>query len=290
LCVPLEAKQPHIETHTVQLLHANIKLEYAVHGRHGSTIPIVALHGFIDTYYSYVLLMQNLEDYRIYAPSLPCFGESDKDTDIAGDYTRLAQVVVEFMDQLDIEKAVIIGHSMSSLLAPQIAYLYPDRVHAFILLGPKATFAGDTPVLDYFDMIEETAGTNNLGPDDLFPEQFVQDVQESSAFGLSSIPSWFLERVISDAKKVPSKCWLAGIQAMRDASFIPTLSQIFKSSLILYGDHDIFAWDAEVGGPEALVVNLPETQLNKLYNIGHAPHWENPSKTAHLIRVFLKSL
>jgi len=288
LVLGVDVRAAHHDVHTVHLPYSNIKLEYCKYGKHSAHSPIIALPGFLDTYHSYSLLEEHLQEYRIYALSLPCTGGSGHDTNIASDIIQLAHVVKEFIDQLGLDRVVIIGHSMSSILAAQIARLYPGKVKAFILLGPKASFEGDHMSLDYFGLIEETA--SHLGGDDYFPEQFIKDAINNGIYDLSSVSNSFLEREISDAKKIPAKCWVAGVKAMREASFVSLLSEITRPCLILYGDHDFFGWDAEVGGVEALILNLRKLQFNKLYKIGHAPHWEDPSECAHLIEVFLKSL
>ncbi|NNN22335.1 MAG: alpha/beta hydrolase, partial [Acidimicrobiales bacterium] len=61
-------------------------------------------------------------------PSLPGFGGSDalpwEELSMGG----FARRVIEMMDRLEIEKAVILGHSMGGAVAMQLAFSYPERV------------------------------------------------------------------------------------------------------------------------------------------------------------------
>jgi pimeloyl-ACP methyl ester carboxylesterase len=90
--------------------------------------------------------------------------------------------------------------------------------------------------------------------------------------------------------KVPSKCWIAGMNAMGSADFESTLGDITAPVLVIYGDHDIFPWESDVGGQEALVLGLPAITLVKLQEVGHASHWEAPSVVAGHIEAWLSTI
>ena len=47
------------------------------------------------------------------------------------------------MDQLDLGRAVIVGHSMSSLVAARLAIDHPDRVAAPVLIDAFMTLKGN---------------------------------------------------------------------------------------------------------------------------------------------------
>jgi len=273
----------------ITLPETGITIEYVTHGTSRNCPPILALHGFGDSWFSYYLLIQDLPDFRIYSISLPCFGESTKDEVISSSYDSVASVVNEFMDELNIDSAYIIGHSTSSMLAPRLALLYPDRVEGIILLGPIGTLALNPDLLALLDSITAAGQAYGLLPDDSFPEEFVRESQGSNT-QLDLIPEWFFNRTVEDTLKVPFKCWIAGATEMRDFNQLDQLPQLELPFLIIYGDLDFVAWDAETGGPEALVLNVPDVTLYKLHNLGHAPHWEDPQKTANIIRTFLRSI
>lgn len=48
----------------------------------------------------------------------------------------LAADIVDSMDSLQINKAVVVGHSMGGFTVPHLAATWPDRVSAVVLLGP----------------------------------------------------------------------------------------------------------------------------------------------------------
>ena len=70
--------------------------------------------------------------HRVVAPDLPGFGSSPPYRG-AVTMTRYADTIVEFLDVLDIESAIVVGNSMGGLLAIEIAVRHPGRVRGIVL-------------------------------------------------------------------------------------------------------------------------------------------------------------
>jgi len=270
----------------ITLPNSDISLEYAVHGYKNSAFcPVIALHGYTDSWYSYYRLMLAMPDIRVYSLSLPCYGDSTKDPVIASSYDKLARIVVEFMDALRIPTAYIIGHSMSSMLAPRIARLYPSRVSGIITLGTIGSLALNPQLVQLVGSIEVSAEAYGLSPEDTFPEEYVLGLQGRN----SLIPDWYFDGLLHESMKVPVKCWLAGADLMIDFNQLEDLKDLELPFLIIYGDLDFIAWDAELGGAEAVLLNVPDVSLTKLHGLDHSPHIQDPERIAAIIREFLKS-
>lgn len=60
----------------------------------------------------------------------------------------LASDVIALMDELKIEKAIFVGHSMSGMTGPELAAEWPDRIAALILVGPVWPSKDVTPVFE----------------------------------------------------------------------------------------------------------------------------------------------
>jgi pimeloyl-ACP methyl ester carboxylesterase len=105
----------------------------------GSGVPLVFIHGFGSSIFSW---RKNLDPiskhHRVCAPDLPGFGYSDKPLD--ADYTidAYADFIIQFMDKLQIKKAVLVGHSLGGGIALLASLKYPSRVRALILLDTEA--------------------------------------------------------------------------------------------------------------------------------------------------------
>ena len=112
----------------------------------GTGPPIVMLHGWPDSWHLWSSQMQALAErgYRVIAPDLRGFGESDKPDEVE-QYSIVHSVgdVAGIMDALDIERAVVVGHDFGAALAWVFTSFLPDRVVklATVSVGHPAAFA-----------------------------------------------------------------------------------------------------------------------------------------------------
>ncbi|RPJ52327.1 MAG: alpha/beta hydrolase [Chloroflexi bacterium] len=117
-----------------------VNLYYEEHGR---GIPAIYLHGFPFDHTIWEPLIPMLQDgTRMILPDLRGFGRSPV-TDGVYSMRLLAEDIVHLMNRLEIEKAVIVGHSMGGYVSLAFAQAYPGRL---LGLGLVATHsAADNP-------------------------------------------------------------------------------------------------------------------------------------------------
>ncbi len=101
--------------------------------------PILLVHGWAVSAYlwRHNILPLAAAGHRVIACDLPGHGLSDA-PDAPGSYTteRFAAVVLELMDALGIERAVLAGQSMGGKVVTHVALTAPSRVRALSLYGP----------------------------------------------------------------------------------------------------------------------------------------------------------
>lgn len=101
----------------------------------GSGPPVLLLHGFPDRWQMWREQIPALVDagYRVIAPDLRGFGESDRPEAVA-DYglRQLVGDVRGLLDDCDVEQATVIGHDWGAGLAWAVASFLPDRVNALV--------------------------------------------------------------------------------------------------------------------------------------------------------------
>lgn len=94
----------------------------------GTGFPLVFIHGFCETKAMWFPFVESLtSDYQVICVDLPGYGESP----LASVELSLEQVATEVNDhlqQLGIEKAVIIGHSLGGYVALALAELFPKLI------------------------------------------------------------------------------------------------------------------------------------------------------------------
>ena len=102
-----------------------------------STDPaLVLVHGFGGSTFGWRAVMAPLaaRGWHVVALDLPGFGLSEKSWSFDYDHETQARYVLATMDQLGVERAVIVGHSMGGNVAAWIAALAPERVAGLALV------------------------------------------------------------------------------------------------------------------------------------------------------------
>src|SRR5262245_55667594 len=113
---------------------ADHALEYAAQGSPGER-PIVFIHGWPDSWRSFQPVMDWLppESFSV-SVSLRGFGGSTE-TDDGYSMPELAEDVARLLDQLTIDHAVVVAHSMGTMVAQCLAATRPDLVAGLVLIG-----------------------------------------------------------------------------------------------------------------------------------------------------------
>lgn len=103
----------------------------------GDGIPVILLHGFpydIRGYDDAVALI-NAAGFRTLVPYLRGYGPTrflSQDTIRSGQQGALGQDLLDFMDSLRIEKAVVAGYDWGGRAACVVSALWPERVHGLV--------------------------------------------------------------------------------------------------------------------------------------------------------------
>jgi pimeloyl-ACP methyl ester carboxylesterase len=102
----------------------------------GETLPVVLIHGAGGTHLSWPPQVRRIPGYRIIAPDLPGHGKSGG----RGHQTihAYARSIVDLVEELNINRAAFVGHSMGGLIALSLALDYPDRAAAVGLISTGA--------------------------------------------------------------------------------------------------------------------------------------------------------
>ncbi len=237
--------------------------------------PVVLLHGYSDSWFSFSRILPLLSDrYRLIALDQRGHGCSDRPEGGYG-MDALADDAVAVMDALGIERATVLGHSLGSFVAQQVAARHPERVESLVLIGSAPRFAG-------VPAIEELAEAVRALPDPV-PSGFVREFQVSTFE--RPLPAPFVDAVIAESMMLPTRVWRAlmdGMLAMEAVA--PEIAERAVPTLILWGEHD-----SVFGGPEqaALRGALPDAEFVAYEQTGHAPHWERPERVAEDVGAFL---
>jgi 2-hydroxy-6-oxonona-2,4-dienedioate hydrolase len=105
----------------------------------GTGEPLICLHGAGPGASSWSNFRTNIDafssKYRTILWDMPQYGKSEKIVIEGGRLTFVSGVLREFMDQLGIEKARIVGNSMGGQVGIKLAIDSPERVEKLVVIG-----------------------------------------------------------------------------------------------------------------------------------------------------------
>ncbi|MER7681606.1 alpha/beta hydrolase [Streptomyces sp. NPDC096934] len=118
----------------------------------GQGHPIVLLHGSGPGATGWSNFRPNIEalsaGHRVLAVDMPGWGESDTQTAETGrDHTA---TLIDFLDEVGVDRAALVGNSMGGMTAISAAVQHPDRVSHLVTMGapcpgPNLFSAGNGP-------------------------------------------------------------------------------------------------------------------------------------------------
>jgi pimeloyl-ACP methyl ester carboxylesterase len=101
--------------------------------------PVIFLHGWLGSWRYWVPVMDEVStDRRAYAVDLWGFGDSDKGLD-QYEIDTYVDMCTTFMDELGIEKAPFVGHTLGAAIALRLAERSPERVEKIMAVGLPLT-------------------------------------------------------------------------------------------------------------------------------------------------------
>lgn len=234
---------------------------------------LVLLHGYSDSGFSFSRIMPLLPaDRRIIVPDLRGHGRSSQPP---ADYGMdvLASDVLALLDVLDVESAVVLGHSMGSLVAQRIASLAPERVEALVLVGSAPSIHGLAGLEEFRVAVDALVEPVH--------EEFVRAFQESTI--VRPVPPEFMDRVVAESLRLPARVWRELLMGMVEAPVVAP-GEIRARTLVLWGTEDgVFGRDQQ----DRLLELIPGARLRAFDGVGHAPHWEVPRRSAAELAAFL---
>ncbi|MCU0481610.1 MAG: alpha/beta hydrolase [Anaerolineae bacterium] len=246
-----------------------------VHGLFGSTESWrYNVDGFVD------------EGYRVVTFDRPGFGLSDKPESFNYSVKNQTDFMDEFMTQLNILDAVIIGHSAGGNVATHFALAYPERVRYLILVDAAVLTGGPPAFVGGFLRFPPIWNWGRIG----LQAVFTRDQLENNLKSFYVDPS-FLTEADYDAywRAFQTPNWDIGLLGLTRDSAGNTLSlgmleMLYPETLIIWGDKDTVT---PVADAERLATLIPSAELVYIPNTGHQPFEEAPQAFNDAIMTYL---
>lgn len=248
-------------------------VHYEVYGR-GK--PVILLHGWLGSWGLWQETMSFLgRYYRTYALDFWGFGESGKkrDTYAVQDFVSL---VDQFMEQLGIVRAPLVGHSMGGTVSLSVAIRYPERVSKVVVVGSPIVgsslafplkLAGMRPIAFLlFNMM----GTFRLGMRIASP--------------IICRDERFADMMDRDLSRTTVESFLLSIASLRRTDLRPMLDQVKVPAMGMYGDRDVIVHPKQW---QPMLKGIPHAKIERFPLDGHFPMLEEPQVFAEKLKAFL---
>ncbi len=251
----------------------------------GSGDPLLYLHGLADVHSAVppepptAFLGALAAAASVIAPALPGYAGSDG-LGPGADVEDHAFHLADFLDQLRVERADVMGASFGGWLAAEFALRHPDRVRRLVLAAPLGLHVRDNPGALFFG----AAAPRGVGG---FGEvRGVLFADPEGPVALHALPDelprdralrWFggLGGAAALGWRAPQLC---------DPKLLDRLARIEIPTLLVWGSEDRVA---PPGHAAVWQDGLPESRLEVLGGAGHALTLEQPAQVAALAHDFL---
>lgn len=255
---------------------------------------LLLLHGFAASVFTWREVMGPLSEIgTVIAFDRPAFGLTERpmpgEWQGQNPYSPEAQanLTVALMDELGVERAVLVGNSAGGAVTMLTALEHPDRVQALVLVDPAIYVGGGVP--GWIRPVLQTPQMRRLGP------LFVRSIRTwGEEFGRSAWhdPSRLTPEIWAGyTRPLQAENWDRALWEFTLASH-PTglperLAQIHMPTLVITGDDDrIVPTEQSV----RLAGELPNAELVVIPHCGHVPHEECPQEFLQAVRRFVNKL
>lgn len=248
-------------------------VHYEVYGR-GK--PVILLHGWLGSWGLWQETMSFLgRYYRTYALDFWGFGESGKkrETYAVQDFVSL---VDQFMEQLGIANAPLVGHSMGGTVSLSVAIKYPQRASKVVVVGSPIVgsslalplkWAGYRPIAF---MLFNMMGAFRFGMKVASP--------------IICRDERFAEMMDRDLSRTTLESFLLSIASLRRTDLRPMLDQIKVPAMGMYGDRDVIVHPRQW---EPMKKGIAHAHIERFPSAGHFPMLEEPQNFSERLKLFL---
>ena len=271
---------------TAKFLTVNgLRLRYLEWGRPGG-LPVVCVHGYTSSAEAFNAMARRLQDRtHIVAMDVRGHGESGWSSEGAYQYADQAGDLAALVDQLGIERFVLIGTSMGGVIAMVYAAQHADRLRGLALndIGPEVEagssritgMVGSRPA-DFASLDEAMQYRRQTSP--ITAGRPLEDQEETARGVLRERPdgrwAWkmdpaYIEQRIARGAPVRPPLW-------------PALETLPCPTQVIWGtDSDVLS----AAQAKRMVEALPKGELVAVPGVGHAPTLVEPPVLAALDRL-----
>lgn len=247
---------------------------------------VVLLHGlFMDHRTWDVVAGELAREFRVVAPDLPGFGDSEKPpaSKFRYDVDAFAEVIADLYAGLDLGRAAVVGHALGGAVAIALAARHPELVSRLVLVD-SLCFETPLDLRRRIALLPVVGGFvfKQLWSRGTFRGLFKDTVVSGADAGLLEKIDRYYDAFNGPASRGSA---LATLRATHDTrAVVAQTARIGAPTLVIWGRDDR-SFPPRFGRRLAHQIHGAGFEL---MNAGHAPHEELPEEFSALVTRFLR--
>ncbi|MFC2064617.1 alpha/beta fold hydrolase [Chloroflexota bacterium] len=232
--------------------------------------PVILIHGAGQNHLSWPPDIRRIPDEQILAVDLPGHGRSKGLG--RNSIPAYAESLVAFLDELEIEKAVVVGHSMGGGIALQFTLDYPDRVSGLGLVASGARLPVSKSLMEGLSLPATRSQAHKLIIEWSYGPLSGDEIKQLAARNLVETRPAVLS---------------GDLDACDSFNVDDRLAEIRVPTLVICGSEDKMT---PLHFSTKLSTNIPGAAMQIIESAGHMVMVEQPARVAGILSVFFRSL
>lgn len=204
------------------------------------------------------------------APDLPGFGKSTGARGFSPSMTSYAESLARFLDNMNIQSPVLVGHSFGAAVAVELALTDPERFPAMLFLSPVPLEGYHTP--DYLYPVLDSYRFDRYG------------LRQALMYAISPHVPSYLEDLVAEAGMMHPANFTGNVRLLSQWS-VNGRVRLYKGPVLVASGHQ----DNLVSPYSARTTAraFPAGEYVSLGDVGHSPQMEAPGMVRHLLDTLL---